>query len=84
MKSRRLEVRLDEEHRRKLAQVAEASGVSASDAVRQLIDSSYEETQHVARLRAVAAIGRLQIEEVPDPETLNAQLDAVHDVPDLS
>ena len=83
MTAERLEVRLDVGRRRKLAHLATATGLSASDLVRQMIDAFYEEAQRGERRRAAATIGQLEVEEVPNPETLSRQLDTVHDLPDL-
>lgn len=83
MTAERLEVRLDARRRRKLAYLAAARGVSASDAIRQLIDTFYEEALRTERQRAAATIGQLEVEEVPNPEILSRQLDTVHDLPDL-
>jgi hypothetical protein len=79
----RLEVRLDPARRRKLADIAAARSSSISEIVREMIDRSYEEVQRAERRRAVDALAQLQIEDVPDPETLSRQLDAAHDVGDL-
>ena len=41
----RLELRLDSERRRKLAEIAQARGVPLSQVVRDLIDRAYEEQE---------------------------------------
>lgn len=41
----RLELRLDKERKRKLAQIAEARGIPLSQVVRDLIDQAYNEAQ---------------------------------------
>ena len=38
----RMELRLDDERRRRLSQIAEARGVTSSEVVRELIDEAYE------------------------------------------
>lgn len=83
MTAERLEVRLDVGRRRKLAHLAAARGISASDAIRQMIDTFYEEALRTQRRQAAAKISQLEVEEVPDPEILSRQLDAVHDLPNL-
>lgn len=83
MTSERLEVRLDPERRRKLEAVALQRGVRVSSAVRALIDQAYEEALRAQRIEAARRMGELEIEDVPDPETLSKQLDGTHDIPDL-
>lgn len=78
MVSERLEVRLDTEHRRKLAEVAAFRSLSVSEAVRQMIDRAYEEVDREERLRAVREMGEMKI-PVPDPETLKRLLAEAHD-----
>ena len=83
MVTERLEVRLDRERRRKLSELAERQGTPVSEVVRRLIDQGYEEARRQERLRAVEEIAKLEIEDVPDPETLSRQLDTTHDLGDL-
>ena len=40
----RMELRLDDERRRRLTQIAETRGVPRSQVVRELIDEAYEQT----------------------------------------
>src|SRR5437879_401474 len=70
MVAQRLDVRLDEEYRRKLGAIASSRGARISDAVRELIDQAYEEVQRADRMRAAIALGELEIEDVPDPDAL--------------
>jgi hypothetical protein len=79
MVSERLEVRLDSERRRRLHEIAATRGASISDIVRSMIDREYEAASRARRLRAATVIGRLQIEDVPDPDTLSSQLSEAHD-----
>jgi predicted DNA-binding protein len=79
MVSERLEVRLDAEHRRKLAELAASRGASVSVLVRQMIDESYEEIMREQRLKIVRELAEMQVEDVPDPETLSKQLQSAHD-----
>lgn len=80
MVAERLEVRLDPERRRKLADLAARRGAPISEVVRQLIDQAYEEVSLEERLRAVRELVELEVEDVPDPETLSRQLEATHDL----
>ena len=75
----RLEVRLDQERRRKLRELAREQGTAVSEMVRRLIDGAYEETLAARRKRAALELGRMEIEEVPDPATLHSQLEATHE-----
>ena len=83
MAAERLDVRLDAARRRKLAHLATARGASISDVVRDMIDRLYEEACQTDRRRAAMTLAQLEVEEVPDPETLSRQLDAAHDLGDL-
>jgi predicted DNA-binding protein len=82
MESARLDVRLDQERRRKLKALAVARGVPVSQVVRELIDLAYEDVQHQARRRAAEALGRLEVSVVPEPQELSRRLDATHAIPD--
>ena len=84
MVAERLEVRLDAEHRRRLSELAEAKGAALSEIVRQMIDQAYEEVLLERRRQAVREIAAMEIEDVPDPETLSRQLAQTHDTPDIS
>lgn len=79
----RLEVRLDPVRRRKLTALSAARGASISEIVREMIDRLYEEVDRAERRRAVDELAQMQIEDVPDPDTLSRELDAAHDVGDL-
>jgi hypothetical protein len=79
----RLEVRLDPERRRKLEEITQARGAPMSEVVREMIDRTYEDIRLTERLEAVRRISELEIEEMPDPETLSRQLEQTYDVPDL-
>ncbi len=84
MATERLEVRLDEERRRKLAAVASARRASVSESVREMIDEAYEDVVRERRREAARVIATLEIEDVPDPEELSRQLDDTYALPDLS
>ncbi|MEX2598729.1 MAG: ribbon-helix-helix protein, CopG family [Dehalococcoidia bacterium] len=79
MTTERLDVRLDDDRRRKLRELAADQQTPVSDMVRRLIDRAYEDRIQARRKRAAEALGRLEIEDVPDPATLRRQLDATHE-----
>ena len=79
MVGQRLEVRLDEERRRRLSELAALRGTPVSDVVRNMIDASYEEVLRERRQAAVRRIAQLEVEDVPDPETLSKQLAQTYD-----
>ena len=79
MRADRLEVRLDPERKRKLAELAQEQRTALSDLVRQMIDRTYEERLRKRRLQAARELAALAIEDVPDPETLKRQLESAHD-----
>ena len=83
MSTGRLEVRLDQERRRKLRELAAEQGTPVSETVRCLIDTAYEDSLGARRKRAARELGRLEIEDVPDPATLTRQLEAAHGPGDL-
>ena len=79
MRTERVEVRLDPETRRKLEEVAVARGSSVSELVRSLIERSHEEeVAGAARLAAAERIGRMKVEDVPEPAELKRQLSEAH------
>lgn len=80
MATERLEVRLDQERRRKLDELARAQGVPVSEAVRSLIDQAYEGVLLRERRRQAAqTLARLEVEEVPEPDELSRQLDGTYE-----
>lgn len=74
MQTERVEVRLDAERRRRLQRLADDAAVSVSEAVRALIDRAYAEHDRAERLAAAQRIVARQVEEVPEPEQLAAEL----------
>ncbi len=79
MRTERVEVRLDPEARTKLEEVAAARGSSVSELVRDLIERSHEEeVAGAARLAAAERIGRMEVEDVPEPAELKRQLSGTH------
>ena len=83
MTAGRLDVRLDQERRRKLRELAAEQGAPVSEMVRRLIDRAYEHTLDARRKRAAQELGQLELEDVPDPATLCRQLEAAHESGDL-
>jgi hypothetical protein len=79
----RLEVRLDPEHRRRLNEIVAARGTSASEIVRLMIDRLYDDLRLTERIRAARELAALEIEDVPEPDVLAAQLDRTYELPDL-
>ena len=79
MTTERLDVRLDQERRRKLRELAAEQGAPVSELVRRLIDRAYEETLQARRRRAAQKLGQLEIEDVPDPEALSRQLEGTYE-----
>jgi putative NADH-flavin reductase len=79
MRTERVEVGLDPETRGKLEVVA-ARGSSVSELVRDLIERSHEEVEvaGAARLEAAERIGRMKVEDVPEPAELERQLSETH------
>ncbi len=80
MVTRRFEIRLDPERRRRLDQVAKDEGKSDADAFRRLLDLGYEGWMRDRRLDAVRRIAEMELpDDVPDPEELNRQLESTYD-----
>jgi antitoxin component of RelBE/YafQ-DinJ toxin-antitoxin module len=83
MAMERLDVRLDPEHRRKLKAIAAVRGISVSEAIRDMIDQTFEQARQAERLRAAQHLVARSIEDVPEPDVLKKHLAAAHDLPDL-
>ena len=79
MTAERLDVRLDQERRRKLKELAAQRGVAISEVVRRLIDDAYEEIKRARRRKAASTIGQMRIEDVGDPEELSRELERMHE-----
>ena len=75
----RLDVRLDDERRRRLEELVQERGEPISDVVRCLIDNAYEDIMRERRRQAVERLTRLEIEDPPDPATLARQLEEAHE-----
>jgi uncharacterized protein (DUF1778 family) len=80
----RLEVRLDEERRRKLAEVASRRGTPVSEAVRTMIDEAYEDLVRERRLEAARRIASMEIAGLADPDELSRELESAHEPTGLS
>lgn len=80
MVTKRYEIRLDPERRRKLSWLSQEQQAPAAEMVRQAIDYFYEEAQRERRHRAIEAICAMEIEDMPDPEELSRQLASTYDV----
>ena len=83
MLAERLEVRLDPERRRKLSAIAAEKGVPIAEVIREMIDHAYNESARVDAWLSALQLGKIQLEDAPDPATLSRQLDATHDLADL-
>ncbi len=84
MATQRLDVRLDQERRRKLQELAAEQDAPVSETIRRLIDRAYEDTLVARRRRAAHELGQLEIEDVPDQATLNRQLEGAYEPGGLS
>lgn len=78
--TKRVEMRLDDETYEDLAELAAERQISVSAAIREAIRLLREERDREERKRAVDELAAMEIEEMPDPEELNRQLDSTHDV----
>lgn len=77
-RTERVEFRLDDDTRRKLREVASSRDASVSEVVRELIERSYEAELVKSRIRAADELGHLELEDVPEMETLRHQLGEAH------
>ena len=73
----RLEVRLDDERRRRLDEIVEERGLAISEVVRGLIDDAYETVMRERRRKAVRRL--VELEDPPDPAQLSRELEAAHE-----
>jgi hypothetical protein len=80
MVTRRFEIRLDPQREEHVEHVAEEEGLSMTDAFRRLLDRGWDDWLKERRRLAVERIAAMEIEEMPDPEELNRQLDSTYDV----
>ena len=75
----RLDVRLDAEQRQRLEELVAERGASISEVVRRLIDDAYEDVMRKRRMEAVERMVSLNVEDVPDPDTLSRELEKAHE-----
>ena len=75
----RLDVRLDDERRRRLEELASEQGSGISAVVRRLIDDAYEEVMRERRRHAVERRTGLNVEAPPEPSALSRELEAAHE-----
>ncbi len=79
----RLEVRLDEERRRRLDEIARERDVPVSELVRRLIDDAWETITLERRLSAVRRITSVELDVPDDPADLCNELEERYEPPDL-
>ena len=75
----RLDVRLDDERRRRLDMVVETRGAPISDVAPGLIDDAYEEVMLERRRAAVERMVAMEIDVPLDPDELSRELEAAHE-----
>ena len=63
----RLDVRLDDEQRRRLDEIVEERGRPISEVVRGLIDDAYEAVMRERRLEVVQRLVALEVEAAHEP-----------------
>ena len=80
MVTRRFEIRLDSAREEHLEYVAKEERVSMTDAFRRLLDRGWEDWMRERRRLAVERIAALEIEEMPEPEELARQMDAMYEL----
>lgn len=80
----RLDVRLDDERRQRLEEIAREQGAPISDVVRSLIDDAWEAIMLERRLQAVREIASIELDVPDDPQDLCDELNARYDSTDLS
>ncbi len=75
----RLDVRLDDEQRRRLDELVEARGAPISDVARGLIDDAYEDVMRERRRKAVERMVAMEIDVPLDPDELSRELERAHE-----
>ncbi len=81
--SARLDVRLGDERKQRLDEIAEAQGVPVSEVVRGLIDEAWEAVMGERRKDAARRLIAMEVEDVPDPDILSRQLSERYEHCDL-
>ena len=79
----RLEVRLDDERRRRLDEIARDRDAPVSEVVRRLIDDAWEAITLERRLSAVRRITSVELDVPADPADLCNELEERYESPDL-
>lgn len=72
----RLEVRLDEERRQHLEEMAQAQDTSMAEVVRHMIDDAWEAFMVEYRLQLVREIASFEMEVPDDPQDLFRELES--------
>ena len=80
MVTKRVEVRFDEETAETLAELVADRQSTISEVIREAVRLMDDVRQRERRRRIVDEIAALNIEDMPDPEELNRQLDSTYDV----
>jgi negative regulator of replication initiation len=75
----RLDIRIDTERKRKLAEIAAEMGTSVSDVVRRLVDTAHAQVMARKRREAAQRLGSMATHDPGDPEELSWELDGAHD-----
>ncbi len=75
----RLEVRLDEDRRYMLEELAKEKEAPISDVVRALIDDAYEVFTQQRRVQAAKRLISLEVEDMPEPDELSRHLAATYE-----
>ncbi len=79
MVTQRFEIRLDPERRENVQYVAGQEGESLTEAFRRLVDRGFDDWMKERRRLAVERIAAMEIEDMPEPEELARQMDAMYD-----
>lgn len=79
MKYERIEVRLDAEHLRKVAELKAVYGTTASEVIRRVIDEAWEQQAMERRLEIVRRMREMSFDVPDDPQELKKQLETMYD-----
>ena len=79
MTAERIELRVEPEDKRMLAEMAEEEHSSLSEVMRGMIRKAYEERTRAKRMAAAEALVAMELDDVPDPDELSRQLAAKYD-----
>lgn len=79
----RFEVRLDDELREQLSQLATSRGMSASAVIRTLIQNAHRDAVSRRRLQAVEELAAMSLAVPEDPMQLREVLESAHEPPVL-